>query len=386
MLSSLPPVRCPVPLGRGHPADRSAMERFFSGRRIDLYASGTAALARAVAECAASSSTKAPEVILPAYGCPDLVAACMHASVYPRLVDVARSGWGFDRDALRASLSPSTVAIVAVNLLGIGDDSAALLSHCREMRISLIQDSAQSLPRTVGAWPGDYIILSFGRGKPMNLLHGGALVGPPEWRTTLPRLPARYAGRARLLATRAAGVAFNTLTRPRPYWALSRLPGMGLGEVAYHELRNAAPVPERAWRQVGASFEAYRRRPVYSRAIWQSALDGWRAVGIAPLECAASPVNPEPLRLALLAPDRAARDALVSKFDEHGLGASRFYGCAVNALEGIPDSVRRQGPFPNAAVLAGKLFTLPTHCLVRPDTVRLACKVIADWHRSRGGS
>ena len=176
--SSLPPVRRAVPLKRGKAATRISMEQFFADRRITLYASGTAALSRAIAECAVKTAASAPEVILPAYGCPDLVAACVHASVFPRLVDVAPSGWSYDAQGLETSVSSNTVAIVAVNLLGLGDSAADLHKFCQTKRISLIQDSAQYLPRASIEWPGDYVVLSFGRGKPMNLLHGGALIAP----------------------------------------------------------------------------------------------------------------------------------------------------------------------------------------------------------------
>ena len=382
-LTALPPVRRAVPLQRGNPAARASMERFFGNRKITLYASGTAALAQAIANCAARSATSDPEVILPAYGCPDLVAACAHASVYPRLVDVASSHWSYDLEALQSSLSPHTVAVVAVNLLGLGDGAAELTGLCRDRRIPLIQDSAQHLPREPIDWPGDYLILSFGRGKPMNLLHGGALIAPTEDSRTLPVRPAHYTGRYRLLASRAAALAFNFLTRPHVYRVFSALPGTGLGEVTYQPLTEAALLPEEAWSQVGTAFELYRQRPSYRRDIWASAIEEWSPLGIAALHCPGSALPAEPLRLALLAPNRAARDLLVNTFNRYGLGASRFYGTDLPGVAGIPDGVKRQGPFPNANSLASRLFTLPTHHLVTDDSVRSARDSVEAWHHSQ---
>src|SRR5208337_3453290 len=207
-----------------------------------------------------NASAKAPEVILPAYGCPDLVGACLHASVFPRLVDVAPDGWSYDAQGLEASISGNTVAIVAVNLLGIGDSAADLHRFCQTKGISLIQDSAQFLPRTSIEWPGDYVILSFGRGKPLNLLHGGALIVPAGSNCTHPSQSAHYCARDRLLASRSAAIAFNALTRPHAYWLVSALPGTGLGEVVYRPLDNEAPLPECAWERVGTAFALYRAR------------------------------------------------------------------------------------------------------------------------------
>lgn len=381
-ISALPPVRRAVPLRRGNPAARIAMQRFFGNRNITLYASGTAALARAMAECAARSPASTPQVVIPAYGCPDLVAACVHARVSPRLVDVAPSQWSYDPDSLKSSLTPNTVAIVAVNLLGIGDGSAGLIDLCRDRRIPLIQDSAQYLPRESVEWPGDYVVLSFGRGKPMNLLHGGALIEPVGHPHALPAHRIRYTGKDVLLASRAAAIAFNLLTRPHLYRIISALPGTGLGNVIYKPLAETALLPERAWRQVGAAFEHYRRRQSYRRKIWGKALEQWSAMGITTLTSPASPEQPEPLRLALLAPDRAARDAIVDSLNRKGLGASRFYGSTLTEIAGIPAEVASQGPFPRAAALADRLFTLPTHTLATPITVTHAQEVLSTWHRS----
>ncbi len=351
------------------------MECFFGGRRITLYASGTAALSRAMSKCAARASVTAPEVILPAYGCPDLAAACMHAAVFPRLVDLAPSGWCYDVRGLEASVSSNTVAIVAVNLLGLGDSAAELHQFCRTKGISLIQDSAQYLPRSRIEWPGDYVILSFGRGKPLNLLHGGALIGPAGDDNDHPVRSAHYATRDRLLGSRAAAAAFNLLTRPHAYWLLSTLPGTGLGQVMY---------PERAWERFGPAFEQYRAQPSYRREVWASAIEEWSTLGIAELLCPGAPPQTEPLRLALLAPGLAARDNLVNHLNHSGLGASRFYGSDLANVAGIPDVVRSQGPFPQATALADRLFTLPTHGYVTADTVQCAREVVRTWHHAHG--
>lgn len=382
-LSALPPVRRAVPLRRGNSGARASMEQFFGNRPITLYASGTAALAQAMAQCATRSSASAPEVIIPAYGCPDLVAACVRASVYPRLVDVAASCWSYDLEALQSSLSRNTVAIVAVNLLGLGDSAGELTRLCKDSRIPLIQDSAQHLPREPVDWPGDYVVLSFGRGKPMNLLHGGALIAPAGTNDTHFPRPAHYSRRDRLAATRAAAVAFNVLTRPLVYRLLSALPGTGLGDVTYKPLDEVTLLPEEAWKQVGIAFELYRQEPSYRRDIWASAMQEWSHLGILALNCPGSPLPTEPLRLALLAPNRAARDLLVDRFNRKGLGASRFYNSALIRIDGIPDFVREQGPFPNACALADRLFTLPTHRLVTADTIRMARKLLQAGHHLR---
>jgi hypothetical protein len=384
--SALPPVRRAVPLRRGDSAARLSMERFFGNRKITLYASGTAALAHAMATCASRSTVSTPEIIIPAYGCPDLVAACVHASVYPRLADVSPSRWSYDLGSLKSSLSPNTVAIVAVNLLGLGDGSEELIRLCKDRNIPLIQDSAQYLPRESIDWPGEYVVLSFGRGKPLNLLHGGALISPLADRDSISVPPAHYTARERLLSSRVAAIAFNTLTRPTIYRIFSALPGTGLGEVTYKPLTNPAPLPERAWHQVATAFELYRQKPSFRQDIWAAAVEDWSDFGIVALACPDSPLPAEPLRLTLLAPERVARDVLVDSLNRAGLGASRFYGSDLTGVAAVPEMVKRQGPFPNATALADRLFTIPTHALVTAATVHTTRELVVAWHRQNEGA
>lgn len=359
------------------------MRQFFGNRPITLYASGTAALAQALARCAARRSVSAPQAILPAYGCPDLVAACIHAGVSPLLVDVSSSGWSYDLDGLSSHLSSRTIAIVSVNLLGNADATTGLVELCRRRGISLIQDSAQFLPRRTTEWPGDYVILSFGRGKPMNLLHGGALVEPVDAVAHPVPHPASDRFRDRLLNSRVTAIAFNVLTRPHPYSLLSHLPGTGFGRVLYKPLSNPSPLPLMNWARVDAAFDQYQQRRSYDCQIWMPALAEWAPFGICPLQPDRTLVDPEPLRLTLLAPDRASRDELLDRLNRAHLGASRFYGTELARVSGVPPEVRDQGPFPHAANLADTLFTLPTHSLVTQRIVRQAIDCVRDWHHPR---
>jgi dTDP-4-amino-4,6-dideoxygalactose transaminase len=368
---ALPPTRRTVPLGRcDGDAGRRAMQEFFGGRTVRLYRSGTQSLAVAMAECRARRGVPDAEVIVPAYGCPDLVSACVEAGVRPRLVDVSAAGWGYDPVALAAAISSRTAAIVAVNLLGLGDGAAQLERVARESGAFLIQDSAQHLPRKQRTWSGDYVVLSFGRGKPMNLLRGGALVLPPNTTHVPPEAPVSRGARETLLSSRLAAVLFNVASAPAAYVWVAKLPGMGLGETRYKPPHGITQLPEEAWRQVGAALNAYRERRSYDASVWEGAMNSWKGLGVEPLRSAdPDPPETEPLRLPLLARTREMRDALVHELNRIGAGASPMYAAPLNAVSGVPEEVTAQGPFPNARALADRLFTLPTHRGVRASLV-----------------
>lgn len=357
------------------------MRAFFGGHPITLYSSGTAALAQALARCAARSSVTAPEVILPAYGCPNLVSACIHASVRPRLVDVARSIWSYDSEKLTQAVTNRTIAIISVNLLGVDAGTPELLSFTRQRGLALIQDSAQFLPRDRIAWPGDYIILSFGRGKPLNLLFGGALIDTVDATPIHPDF-ATPAIRERLLSTKVAALAFNLATRPHLYWFMSRIPGLGINRAIYKELRNSSPLGGDPWYRIDTAFSAYRSEQSYRRQLWEDAQREWEAFGIRPLRGPSPDSSAEPLRLALLAPNEVNRDEIVSRLSRANLGASQFYANTLPNITHIPEIVRHQGPFPNAELLAQTLFTLPTHTLVTDEIVQKTSIQIRRWRIS----
>jgi hypothetical protein len=291
----------------------------------------------------------------------------LYAGVYPRLVDTASGQWGYSLPALQAALSPDTVAIVAVNLLGLGDQASDLLPLAHASGSLLIQDSAQYLPAKPSShWCGDYAVLSFGRGKPLNLLRGGALGvpsdGPPLQGTATLGGFSQHRKEA-FLGSRAAGALFNLMTLPSIYGIVARLPGLGLGETTYAPLPQVTALPESAWRQVGPACELYARRP---DSPWSVLAEEWERVGVRPL---ARPNTPDLLRLPLLAAGRSQRDALVAACNAQGLGASVMYGVSLERVANIPSEVSAQGPFPNASELADRLFTLPTHRFVTEATV-----------------
>ena len=74
--------------------------------------------------------------------------------------------------------------------------------------------------------------------------------------------------------------------------------------------------------------------------------------------------------------DRVSRIFWSCDLLARGLGASAMYGASLEKISGVPDAVRQQGPFPNAANLADRLFTLPTHGYVTSDAIESAARCI----------
>lgn len=370
MFIKFPPVRRPVPLGV-HRAGTCRSRSWGDVGGFRLFHSGTEALAGALSLASRRCSSKKPQAILPAYGCPDLVAACLHAGLEPRLVDVTRNAWGYDLQKLKSAINDNTAAIVAVNFLGVGDQSEILSLICRERGFALVQDSAQALPdQPGGKWFGDYIVFSFGRGKPLNLLGGGALLIPSD-EPQEAHLSRRSESVHEKILFSLKAAAFNFVTHPNIYWLASKLPGLNLGDTSYSALAERRKPRLIRMERIESALVRYSSNTSYSATKWRSVIEDWRRMGIEPLRCMpGAQADDQYLRLPLLARSAEQRDRILEALVSAGLGASSMYGAPLNRIRNIPMHVAAQGPFPNAEDLASRLFTLPTYELVRDSVVR----------------
>jgi hypothetical protein len=344
MISRLPPVGQRVPRGPLGPPPT------FPGFQAIWLESGTAALALAL-QAALACRAPAREVILPAYGCPDLVAATVFAGGLPVLVDCHPDDPGFDLAALEAACCERTAAVVAVNFLGIRERVAEILGICERRGAILVEDCAQWFPEGSDTTRVDARILSFGRGKPVNLLGGGCLLLPVSG-FLQPMQPEMQMPSLRPLSARV----FNALLNPFLYGLISRIPQLHIGETRFHSLSAIRAMdPERL-----ALAEA-------AITAWTGA-HRWREGRLDSIICH-SGLESLPLRLPqrvgrllrypVLAPDEACRDATVRELA--AWGASPFYGRSLPFISGISPLLATADELPGARAFAARFLTLPAH-------------------------
>lgn len=355
----IPPVGRPISMRGSDPAGAAEALRW-PGYQTRFFASGTASLAAAIdiarRRC---GDIKAAEVILPAYGCPDLVAAALYAGVEPVLVDTGTEFHGYDLDRLAAAIGPSTVAVVAVNLLGVHEQRAAIRALLVDAGSTalLIEDDAQWLPEPVGAKEsaiGDCVVISFGRGKPLSLLGGGALLVQDSLEST----PAPLATTAPAgFALRARTTIYNLLLHPLGYGLVSRLPGLNIGATVFHPLDEIAGMDVTRCSWLPHNLEGYL----------QSSRDNEDIIGnliaergdLLNLAQHAPAGHGRLLRYPLLAGSAQERDRLVARINRAGWGATGMYLRPLREIDGIDSRVRVHADCPNAANFAGRLLTLP---------------------------
>lgn len=356
MLTLVPPVASPIVVDT-----RAAGGDFFRRPGVRLYGSGTAALAAALC-WSADHFPGRDEVLLPAYGCPALVAAVRHAGMRAVLLDVARGSPFPALETLRAAVSARTAACIHVNFLGIAPPVEPVPGQpgTRPMQV---YDSCQGWPEgsTCPDW-ADLAVLSFGRGKPVTLGHGGALIANGRLASML-QLPGSPPGRDRgALRFRLHALLFNAALRPAVFWWVDRTPFLDVGATRYRPLAAIDGMWTQACRSLDANIGLYLRRPGWTLALVRELLESHAMPGFQ-LPAAVSAARPDTrlLRLPLLAQSPQLRDRAVAALRSAGYGATAMYEVPLWAVPGL-EFLRSFAPAcPNAVDLAGRLLTLPVH-------------------------
>lgn len=369
MFYHLPPVGNPVCLhshGRVK-IDSAAVTLLFSDQ-ARFYASGTAALAAALVAAMKVKSIESAEVILPAYGCPDLVSAVEFAGARPVLVDIEAGRPWLDLAQLASAITDNTTAIIAVNLFGISERWTQLRELAEKNNVFLIEDSAQYFPggEEQQDWQGDLVVFSFGRGKPVSMLGGGAvlastaslleLLPQPKKKITTFRQRVTYILKAKL---------YNAMISPLLYWLPQSLPFLHLGETRYHTLQVIDAMDQNCMDLLPANISCYQDDSNASircekiSLMVESLTDLQDRLSNLPRVC-----NIEAKRRLLRYPlllDAALRDCAYQSLKQAGLGASIMYPASLPKIPGMNHLLDDKQSFPNAEDFASRVLTLPTH-------------------------
>lgn len=323
---------------------------------------------------------KQPEVVLPAYGCPDLISAAVYAGLKPVLVDFEPERPWISIGDLENQISDKTVAVVAVNFLGISERFDLIRPIVTRIGALLIEDSAQLFPgkNESGIWQGDLVVLSFGRGKPVSLLGGGMVLSKDQQFAEQLNAVERSEG-----DTVTAPVywlkktIYNTMLNPRLYWLPASMPFLHLGETRYHPLPEISRMDELRKGLLAANVQAYQAR----RLTVQKQMSDMIRQTAAPDACVDLPVicdtsQDRPLlRYPVLVKKR--RNELLSRLTKCGLGASPMYPSTLPQIEGLDPVLDSSLQYPNAAEFSVNFMTLPTHAGVRTGDISKIRDILA---------
>jgi dTDP-4-amino-4,6-dideoxygalactose transaminase len=341
---------------------------WFSPYYFKGYHSGTAALAAALMYVKNSRrDISNPSVLLPTYTCPDLISAINFAGMTPVLVDLEKSRPWMSIVDLESKLDSNCVAIIAINFLGIPERIARIKKAIQSHRLTIIEDSAQGLPCESQSdyWQGDIIITSFGRGKPLGLLGGGAVFCRDK--EILSQLMQSQNSENSVFDEqlyRVKVAAFNFLSSPLPYFFVTRMPLIKLGETRYKALNAIENLPQAIRECIQHNYQKYRNYHATSRINedyhqFFSVLNHPQIIDLA--QICNLPVNYPLLRFPVIIQSVGLLNLIEWRLSERGLGCSRMYKTTLPNIEGVEIDGVSSASFPNAEDFSDQLLTLPNH-------------------------
>lgn len=352
---------------------RTALATRFGAPHVALYASGREALRVAMSALAARSGRE--EVVIAAYTCWSVAAAAVAAGLRVRLADVDAQG-RIDLDALRALPFDRVACVVVSNLFGIAEPLAPVASIAHAAGAAVIDDAAQSpgaeaADGSAGS-RGDVAVLSFGRGKPIQALDGGALL----WRDDALGFDEPAPPPGRPLQARLRARAWNLALTSPAFTALAALPAFGVGRTSFDPAFRRGGITGEAL-VLGAfaldTFDVCTRRRI-ERAHAMAA-DLARQTRFTTLRSPGAQRAVYP-RLTVLAPDATSRDRALVALARHG--ASPLYPAALDAVPALAPHRTDALTCPGARAMASRLLTLPLHGRLAGNGWERCVRVLAD--------
>ena len=366
ILGRVPPVGQPIAHKRSeHPV------RLAGCSQQVLVQSGTAALALALAAIRKARPCENPEVIIPAYCCPDLLSAIDQQGMKAVLVDFAPGSAQLDLDVLQAALNDNTIAVIAVNFLGLPERIGALRTALQGSNAYIVEDAAQWFPNddSLPLDRGDIIIHSFGKGKPVSLLGGGIALVPAASSRSLalesenigqPRDGTDLRGIVKRAIQTLKFHAYNLVLSPWFYWLVDVNPLVETGTTRYKQLAGIDSMSPEIASYLANNIEQYQAVPVSSCIETQQKIEALFK-GSEVFQLLDGATEHRLLRFPVLVNDPEVRAELLALSKRLGLGISVMYAKTLPHIEGVDSAQLGGQDHPNAKRFAQQLITLPVH-------------------------
>lgn len=382
MFRKLPPAGNPILLNKNYLDDQS-LAKIFPGWVAKYYGSGAMAIAVALKAIFFAKHNLQREVLIPAYSCPELLSAILYAGGRPVLVDLEEGKPWICLDDLQSKITNQTAVAIAVDLLGIPERIKKIQNILSKHNIVLIEDSAQYMPRSPNklSWLGDLIILSFGRGKPVSVLGGGAVLFRKESFENIDlELQSQPIARNSIIG-RQWGYCklylYNRLIEPKWYWIPSGLPFMHLGKTRFKKMTKIRPLETTQANLLKSNLEHYWNTDNENAKKIKMLLGEINANKFTDLTNLPGVKLDELLRYPILIKDPNSRLKFIKLANEKGLGVTDLYRTDLSSVPGGKNKLRLQGSYIHASRFASQLVTLPVHPYVRNTDIANMAQLLA---------
>jgi len=309
------------------------------------------------------------EILVPGYTCYSVAASIAKAGLKINVYDLDPATLQPDFNSLRKATSEKTLAIIFQHLSGIPTSGYEFKKIAQETGVPLIEDAAQALGGSIDSHRlgtiGDFGLFSFGRGKPLPIGGGGALIGNNNDILSELELKLSNKGYDSLISTALTQV----MSKPSIYWIPEMLP-LGLGETIFDTGFDTSAMQSVIQNLAGNSMDTLDELNAHRRDIAKTYKEAFDDECVIPITEGGSAVY---TRFPVMAGSTTIPKELKR------LGVRRMYPKAIADEETIRlHLVDDPVPTPGASEIAGNLITLPTHMGITQTLAReIASKVAA---------
>jgi len=245
--------------------------------------------------------------------------------------------------------------------MGLPGNILQLKQACKINGLLLIYDCAQWFPlEDRYSWPGDFNTISFGRGKPVNLLHGGAvIVDDHVAEKALPDLSATKNSTIYNLTQALKVRIYNCSIQPSIYRFVSQLPGLNVGQTLYKPLEAITVMSSFYTELIKHNIDSFRLQADALEYLHKriTSISHPLLINLVTRELDNSPEYL--LRYPILIKDKEIRDQFYEQTRD--LGTSLLYQRPLNQISGLENILDQEAVYPNATNFADHLVTLPCH-------------------------
>lgn len=314
----------------------------------------------------AATNRERREVIVPAYTCPSVVSAVLKAGLVPVLCDNRTEDLGLHPGELEKKLGRKTLAVVVVHLYGAPAKIDKIEELCQSSGACLVEDAAQAFgnlfPGTDNlklGLKGDAGFYSFGRGKPISIMHGGLLVvNSPGMFHEVERIAAGLSSDAAHSRYVISLGSYALFRNPRLYWLPQMVPSLNLGGTVFEpefDMKKGLGQAAVLLAEMISTLETEKEiRKLHSDWYLDNLTDssirndwGYRGFPY--------------LRYPIMIDDRALRARILEKLIEGGTGATGSYPAPLNELPKLKEVLADASEYAGAREISETIVTLPVH-------------------------
>ena len=348
------------------------LKDYLGVRHCFLTSSGTSTLYLAL--CSLKELSNKDEVIIPAYTCPSVLAAVIKAELKPVLCDLDKEKSSFDYHELKSKISNRTLSIISVHLFGIPEDSFKINHTISSLNVFHIEDAAQSFGTSIKnvedntrsqvmlGTIGDIGIYSFGRGKPLTLMQGGAITTNSD---VIAKILSQKADdlspstNTEIVMAIVSSLLYSIFSHPRLFWIPQNLPFLKLGKTIFNidfkTKQIDAFTSALGLLMIEGIAKATSIRAKKSDLITQK-LSRFMNFFITNNSDISSF-----LRFPLLMKSKTQKESVLSELKSKGLGATEMYPTTLNLFKDTKKYFNGTSQYKNAQSFSERILTLPLH-------------------------